>query len=270
MALGSRSRRLVVPAMVAVLPLALAWGSLRLVRPAAAQAGPTLHISMKEFMFMPAKPPPIRVGTTVTWTYDESATDPIPNCETPGVSLACPGHTATASTKDPDGKAVFDSGTLKKKGASYSFTFTKAGTYNYYCVYHGGTTATGKNNPITNMNGTIVVEGEAATPAPVPSSATPPSPTTTAATKVLAQSTTQNTASAAGTASLANTGGPALFEWAVLTLGAAVVLRQWILHSSPNEPSGWRVHCVPQPSASTWATTSGWARRLASRVGRTN
>jgi|GEM_PF-4857707 len=260
---GSRSRRLVVPAMVVGFSLALAWGPLHLVRPAAAQAGPTLQISMKEFMFMPAKPPPIKVGTTVTWTYDESATDPIPNCETPGVSLACPGHTATASTKGPDGRAVFDSGTLKKKGASYSFTFTKAGTYNYYCVYHGGTTATGKNNPITNMNGTIVVEGEAATPAPSPSSTTaaPQSPTTTAAAHVLAASASQG---------LANTGGPALFGWALMPLGAAVVLRQWILHSPPSEPSGWRVHWVPQPSARTWATTSGWARRLASRVGRTS
>jgi plastocyanin len=251
--------------------LALAWGPLHLVRPAAAQAGPTLHIDMKEFMFMPAKPPPIKVGTTVTWTYDESATDPIPNCETPGVSLACPGHTATASTKGPDGKAVFDSGTIKKKGASYSFTFTKPGTYNYYCVYHGGTTATGKNNPITNMNGTIVVEGDAATPVPAPAStpstvASQPTPTTVA-THVLAESTTP---SPRGTGGLANTGGPALFGWALMPLGAAVLLRQWILHSSPSEPSGWRVHCVPQPSASTWVTTSGWARRLASRVGRTS
>src|SRR4051812_18126361 len=228
---GSRSRRLVLPALAAGTFLALAWGPLPGVRPAAAQTGATLHISMKDFAFMPAAPPPIKVGTTVTWTYDESATDPMPNCETPGLSLACPGHTATASTKGSDGKAVFDSGTLKKAGASYSFTFTKPGTYSYYCVYHGGTTATGKNNPITNMNGTIVVQGEA-TPAPAPAAApttTPTqSPTTTVATHVEAARTT---------AGLANTGGPAMFGWALVPLGAALAWRQWILHSLPRLPS---------------------------------
>jgi plastocyanin len=216
---GSRSRRLVLPALVAGSFLALAWGPLTGVRPAAAQTGATLHIRMKDFAFMPATPPPIKVGTTVTWTYDESATDPMPNCETPGLSLACPGHTATASTKGPDGKAVFDSGTLKKAGASYSFTFTKPGTYSYYCVYHGGTTATGKNNPITNMNGTIVVEGEttpAAAPTSTPTSAPTQSPTTTVATHVEAAQTT---------AALANTGGPALFSWALLPLAAGLGTR---------------------------------------------
>lgn len=258
--LGSRSRRLLLPALVAGFFLALAWRPPAGLPSAAAQTGATLHISMKDFAFMPPTPPPIKLGTTVTWTYDESATDPMPNCETPGLSLACPGHTATASTKGPDGKAVFDSGTLKKAGASYSFTFTKPGTYNYYCVYHGGTTATGKNNPITNMNGTIVVEGEAATPAPSTAAQQPP---TTAAAHV---SAAQGTSSSSG---LANTGGPAIFGWALLPLGAALLCRQWILHSLPMLPSGWRVHWVPQPSRSTWSTTSGWARRLASRVGRT-
>src|SRR5438270_9401269 len=169
---GGTLRRLVPPAVMAGSFLALVWAPLPVARRAAAQTGGTLHVSMKDFAFMPPNPPPVKVGTTVTWTYDESATDPMPNCESPVLSTQCPGHTATASTKDAGGKAVFDSGTLKKAGSSYSFTFTKAGTFNYYCVYHGGTTATGKNNPITNMNGTIVVEGEtAAPPAPAPSPA---------------------------------------------------------------------------------------------------
>jgi plastocyanin len=262
---GSRSRRLVLPAVIAGSFLALAWGPLPGVRPVAAQTSPTLHVGMKDFTFMPATPPPIKVGTTVTWTYDESATDPMPNCETPGLSLACPGHTATASTKGPDGKAVFDSGTLKKSGASYSFTFTKPGTYAYYCVYHGGTTATGKNNPVTNMNGTIVVEGEAA-PTGAPAATPQQSPTTTAATNVQGASARAGTTSTAG---LANTGGPAIFGWALFPLALALLFRQWTLHSLPMVPSGWRVHWVPQPSLSTWSTTSGWARRLASRVGRT-
>jgi plastocyanin len=220
---GRPSRRLGLLALVAAFFLALVWGPLSAARPAAAQTGATLHISMKDFAFMPATPPPIKVGTTVTWTYDESATDLMPNCETPVVTTQCPGHTATASTKDASGKAIFDSGTLKKAGSSYSFTFTKAGTFNYYCVYHGGTTATGKNNPITNMNGTIVVAADsAASPAPAPAGST--SPTTTAApapaTQVQGQSVSQNT-SAAG---LANTGGPAIFGWALLPIAAGLAV----------------------------------------------
>jgi plastocyanin len=233
------TRRLVPPALVAGFALALAWGgSLPGLRLAHAQtSAPTLHVSMKDFAFMPANPPPIKVGTTVTWTYDESATDPMPNCETPVLSTQCPGHTATASTKAPDGKPLFNSPTLKKAGASYSFTFTKPGTYAYYCVYHGGTSATGKNNPITNMNGTIVVEGEAAaTPAPAGAAQTATTTTaTTVATHVLGQSTTKDSGATAG---LANTGGPATFGWALLPLAAVLGRRQWILHSGPNEPSG--------------------------------
>jgi plastocyanin len=200
--------------------LVLAWWPLSGAGSAAAQTGATLHISMKDFAFMPATPPPIKVGTTVTWTYDESATDPMPNCETPVLSMACPGHTATAADKDAAGKALFDSGTIKKAGASFSFTFTKAGTFNYYCVYHGGTTATGKNNPVTNMNGTIVVQGESAAasaPAPAPAGGSTASPTTTAAPATQVQA-------AHTSAALANTGGPAVFGWALLPLAAGLVV----------------------------------------------
>ena len=217
---GTWSRRLVLPVLVAGPFLVLAWVPPTGLPPAAAQTGATLHVSMKDFAFMPATPPPIKAGTTVTWTYDESATDPMPNCETPGLSMACPGHTATASDKGPDGKPVFDSGTIKKAGAAYSFTFTKPGTYKYYCVYHGGTMATGKNNPVTMMDGTIVVEAAAAaTPAPAnPQSSSPP-----AATHVQGQSTSQgSTGSGSG---LANTGGPAIFGWALLPLGAGLAVR---------------------------------------------
>ena len=234
--LRRRRRGLVVTVLVTGSLLALAWAALPF-RPAAAQTGGTLHISMKDFMFMPPTPPPIKLGTTVTWTYDESATDPMPNCETPVLSTQCPGHTATAMDKRPDGKPLFNSGTLKQAGASYSFTFTKPGTYHYYCIYHGGTTATGKNNPVTNMNGTIVVEGEAAA-APAPTSASAPSSSApgSAATNVQAQSTTRGSSAGRG---LANTGGPGLLGWALAPLCAGLLLRrrQWILHSLPSVPS---------------------------------
>ncbi len=60
------------------------------------------------------KPNPIevKVGDTVTWVNDDSAV-----------------HTATANDRG------FDSGVLMK-GDSFSFTFDKAGEYQYYCDVH--------------------------------------------------------------------------------------------------------------------------------------
>ncbi len=84
----------------------------------AAQAK-TVKVSIKNFSF--GDPLTIAVGTTVEWTNDDSAA-----------------HTVTSSN------GAFDSGNLEK-GASYSFTFTKEGTYNYTCQYHA------------NMNGQIIV-----------------------------------------------------------------------------------------------------------------
>ena len=61
----------------------------------------------------------INVGDTVTWTNNDGM-----------------GHTATST----DGPASFDSGNIAA-GATWSFTFTEAGTYNYKCNYHSSMTA---------------------------------------------------------------------------------------------------------------------------------
>ena len=61
----------------------------------------------------------INVGDTVTWTNNDGM-----------------GHTATST----DGPASFDSGNIAA-GATWSFTFTEAGTYNYKCDYHSSMTA---------------------------------------------------------------------------------------------------------------------------------
>jgi plastocyanin len=58
----------------------------------------------------------INAGQTVTWTNNDSMA-----------------HTVTSN----DG--LFDSGNMVS-GATFSFTFNTAGTYNYYCAYHGGMT----------------------------------------------------------------------------------------------------------------------------------
>ena len=66
----------------------------------------------------------IAVGTTVTWTNNDS----IP-------------HTSTSDS------SVWDSGILSA-GQSFSFAFTQAGTFPYHCAIHGA----------ASMSGTIVVQ----------------------------------------------------------------------------------------------------------------
>ncbi|MBI4284486.1 MAG: cupredoxin family copper-binding protein [Chloroflexi bacterium] len=71
----------------------------------------TVEIKHSAFAFVPAEVT-IKTGTEVVWTNNDAVS-----------------HTVTA-----DG-GLFDSGTMAKD-ASYSYTFTKAGTYTYYCGYH--------------------------------------------------------------------------------------------------------------------------------------
>lgn len=70
----------------------------------------------------------IGVNNTITWTNNDSTA-----------------HTVT-STSAPTG-ASFDSGNMPP-GATYTHTFTTAGTYSYQCNYH----------PVW-MTGTIIVKG---------------------------------------------------------------------------------------------------------------
>ena len=159
---------------LALLVGSLAW-SLPVSPARAAEAPRSASVSMKEFAFMPVTIT-VRQGGTVTWTYDESATDPVPNCETvalqPPSPVTCPGHSTTAIDKGSDGKALWDSGVHRADGFPYTVTFPKPGTYHYICVVHGGA---GKNNPVTNMEGDVVVEAatqpvQSATPAPASAS----------------------------------------------------------------------------------------------------
>jgi len=76
---------------------------------ASATGSTVVHV--KNFSFEPQKLA-VTKGTKVTWKFDDS---------TP--------HTATANDKS------FDSGS-KKAGGSFTFTFTKPGTYQYICTFH--------------------------------------------------------------------------------------------------------------------------------------
>ncbi|HEX2141728.1 MAG TPA: cupredoxin family copper-binding protein [Candidatus Limnocylindria bacterium] len=82
-----------------------------------AQAATEHRIDISGFAFNPSTLT-IQVGDTVTWTNADDAP-----------------HTATA-----DGGA-FDSGNLDT-GASFSHTFTQAGTFSYECEYHSEMEAT--------------------------------------------------------------------------------------------------------------------------------
>jgi len=74
-------------------------------------------VTIKSFAFSPASIT-VKVGTTVTWTnQDQDA------------------HTVT------DKGGAFGSQALNT-GASFKFTFTKPGTYNYLCTIHPFMTAT--------------------------------------------------------------------------------------------------------------------------------
>jgi alcohol dehydrogenase (cytochrome c) len=101
----------------------------------AANAYSTDHVDIVDYAFNPGTiiiPP----GTTVTWTNTSSG------------QL----HSATSTVSETN-PVAFDSGILNP-GESYSFTFEKPGTYDYFCVPH----------PF--MRGKVIVDPNAPKPAP--------------------------------------------------------------------------------------------------------
>ncbi|WP_266384010.1 cupredoxin family copper-binding protein [Streptomyces canus] len=136
------------------------------VQPAAA-AKADYQVDIMSYKFGDGKQLVVEAGQTVQWTNHDSAP-----------------HTVT-TTKAP---VAFDSGTLKQ-GQSWSYTFTKVGTYEYYCAVHpdmvssvkvvaasggGGGGTTPAPTPTATPTGTPT-----ATPTATPTS-TPPAGTPTA------------------------------------------------------------------------------------------
>jgi plastocyanin len=91
---------------------------------APAGAASTTKIDIKDFKYSPT-PATVKAGETVTVPNEDDAP-----------------HTLTASSSKSD----FDSGTIKGN-ATGSVTFTKPGTYAYFCEFHpymkGSVTVTG-------------------------------------------------------------------------------------------------------------------------------
>ncbi|MEV6169565.1 cupredoxin family copper-binding protein [Streptomyces sp. NPDC051954] len=117
-------------------------------QPAAAAAA-DYQVDIMSYKYGDGKQLVVEVGQTVQWTNHDSAP-----------------HTVT-TTKAP---VSFDSGTLEQ-GDSWSYTFTKAGTYEYYCAVHPDMVASVK-----------VVEpsdGGGSTPAPTPTATPTSTPTAT-------------------------------------------------------------------------------------------
>jgi plastocyanin len=89
------------------------------------------------------------VGTTVTWTNESNN---VPHT----VTFPAVGQQPPAGPPDripPSGGSTYDGTMLTNSGVlppgkSYSLTFTKAGTYTYYCLFHDGP---------TGMIGTVTV-----------------------------------------------------------------------------------------------------------------
>jgi plastocyanin len=92
----------------------------------------------------------IPVGTTITWTNDSNN---VPHT----VTFPAVGQQPPAGSPDqvpPSGGSTYDGTTLTNSGVippgkSYSLTFTAAGTFTYYCLFHDGP---------TGMMGTITVQ----------------------------------------------------------------------------------------------------------------
>ena len=105
------------PVVLSLLALLAACTSSSLGSTPPAPSGNAPSVSIVNFEFSPATLT-VPVGTKVTWTNNGSAA-----------------HTVTADQGAFDSRAV-------QPGASFAFTFTKAGTYAYHCTIHPSMKAT--------------------------------------------------------------------------------------------------------------------------------
>lgn len=81
-----------------------------------ALSGSDPQVEIRNSQFSP-NPDNVTVGTEITWTNDDAGAT----------------HTVTSGTRDaPDGK--FDESL--SSGGSFSFTFTEAGSFDYFCRNH--------------------------------------------------------------------------------------------------------------------------------------
>ncbi|MGI8792286.1 MAG: cupredoxin domain-containing protein [Acidimicrobiales bacterium] len=104
-----------------------------------ADAGDDTAVAIKTFMFDP-DPVEVKAGTTITWTNE----DEILHTITAGKRTYHEDGISKGQAKSIDKSGLFDAD-LDDVGATFSFTFDKAGTFDYLCTIHPG------------MDGSIVV-----------------------------------------------------------------------------------------------------------------
>ena len=94
-----------------------------------------MTIQVVNIAFKPASVKVLR-GTEVTWTSADEGVRHTATSGTPGDN-GVPGVSEATASK-PDG--LFD-GDLPDAGSDFSFTFSKAGTFAYFCEIHPSMTA---------------------------------------------------------------------------------------------------------------------------------
>jgi plastocyanin len=170
--------------------------------------GAAVTVSMQNIAFVPPTLT-VSIGTTVTWTNQDTVS-----------------HTTTS-----DAAPAWDSGILNK-GASFSFTFTKAGTFTYHCNVH------------PTMHGTITVT-PAASPTPTmhPPTSTAPAPPTATPTRVATSTALPiATSTAIGTATETPTAGasaPAAIVTETPSTAPASVANPGLIQSGPVSALGF-------------------------------
>lgn len=114
--------------LVALVALMSACGGAPAAAPA--QAPTPVTVAVRSIAFQPATVT-VPAGTEVTWTSEDAG---VAHTVTSGEvgEGAVPGVTDAKPSK-PDG--TFD-GPLDDAGATYRFTFSKPGTYAYFCAVH--------------------------------------------------------------------------------------------------------------------------------------
>lgn len=110
---------LVMALLIIALPLAGCAGTGKTVSSTAAETttANSNQVICKNNKFVPDTLT-VKVGTTVTWVNQDGYI-----------------HTVTSGTSPSDRSGLFDSGNLNG-GETFSFTFDKAGTYDYFCIPH--------------------------------------------------------------------------------------------------------------------------------------
>jgi len=167
------------------------------------------NVVIQNFTFTPANIT-VPMGTTVRWTNRDSAP-----------------HTVTGDTS---GGPM--SGTLEP-GESYSFTFSKGGTYNYHCTIH----------PM--MTGTVTVTGSAPARVPTPTQATPPT-TTNTPTSTPSSTDTGGSGMASNTNTNTNTN----------TMNQNVTVNETSSQTSSAKPAATTPTATPAPSQPTTTNTA--------------